>query len=301
MPHTKPLLPLEQAAVLPLREAAHAYAEAGVGVFPCWPGSKRPAMPHSFQDASTSHRQIDSWWSWQPEANIALRTGDHTDVLDIDVHPTGDGFTRLRELLDAGLGTEWAHAVRSPSGGLHLYYPSDPDAPQPSWNRVREHVDFRGTGGYIIAAPSRITHAGQSRGQYQPIGAAYPGRPVQAEQIRELLTPARPDFEVPVLIGESRDDYGSRISDWLAGYDGSDPSGAAYWSACRLVEAGADEPTAYTYLAAPSAQLGLRESELVGVIIRAHHAAGPDPDVMAWLERTGQPLSPTRSSGRSLP
>lgn len=279
---TSPLLPLQEAEALSLGQAAHCYAEAGVAVFPLVPGTKRPAVEHGFHEASTAHGQIQRWWSWLPEANIGLATGDRVDVLDIDVHASGTGFTQLRNLLDAGLASQWAHAVRTPSGGLHLYYPSDPERPQRNWSRNEAHIDFRGTGGYIVAAPSRVTVAGQLRA-YVPTGAHYPGKPVAADRIRELLTPAQRRPLVPQQLQpvESLHGYGSRIGGWLGRYAGSDRSGALFWSACRLVEAGAGEIDTYAHLAEPAAQLGLTDREVTATIGRAHQVTAPDPDLTA--------------------
>ena len=41
--------------------------------------------------------------------------------------------------------------VRTPTGGMHAYYPATPDVTQPCWQAARAGVDFRGDGGYVIA------------------------------------------------------------------------------------------------------------------------------------------------------
>lgn len=295
----RPLLPLDQTARLSLDQAAHRYAEAGVAVLPLVPGTKRPALEHGFHEASTDHTQITGWWSRLPTANIGIRTGDQVDVLDIDVHASGTGFSRLHELLDAGLADRWAHAVRTPSGGLHLYYPSDPDRTQRNWSRASAHIDFRGVGGYIVAAPSQITHTGVRRG-YEPLGASYPGNPVEADRIRDLLTPTHPRPVLPQQWGpaeSSLDEYGQQISTWLEGFEGSDRSGALFWSACRLVEAGADELTSYAHLAEPATALGMTQREVTSTIRRAHQATSPEPEPTGGY-RNGPARA--RMVGRSL-
>jgi len=279
-PSAAPLLPITAAARLSLRDAAHVYAAAGYPVFPCWPGTKRPATHQGFYDATTRAAQIDAWWAWQPAANIGLRTGDRVDVLDIDVHPSGDGFTALRRLRDAGVGQEWAHAVRSPSGGLHLYYPADPAQPHPSWSRSRAHVDFRGTGGYIIAPPSRITSAGTAGG-YLPVGPAYAGKPIDAEQTRDLLSPRRPPLPILTAGALNLGERAERIIGWLAGFEGSNRNEAVFWSACRLVEAGASEAETCGYLAESAAALGLSFRETLATIRNAYQQASPDIDPSA--------------------
>lgn len=278
---TPSLLPFAQAASLPLRDAARVYARAGVPIFPCIEGTKRPATKHTFYDATTDLDQIDWWWSRHPHSNIGLGTGNTVDVLDIDVHQAGNGFAALRSLLQMGLGTTWSHAVRSPSGGLHLYYPSDPDRPQRNWSRRSAHMDFRGTGGYIMAPPSQI-RVGDHLRTYQPVGPAYPGQPVDADRIRDLLTPPappRPAFPPgPRLTGGIKAD-GQRIADWLARQEGSNPNELLYWSACRLVEHGATESETVAALIGAASQIGLVDREIHDTITRAHQHAAPDPDL----------------------
>lgn len=274
-----PLLPLHETAVLSLPEAARRYAAAGAAVFPLVPGTKRPVIGDSFHAATNDLAQVEAWWSWLPTANIGLRTGEGVDVLDIDVHSDGTGFDRLRSLLRSGAAAEWAQAVRSPSGGLHLYYPSDPEAPQRSWNRPKAHLDFRGTGGYITTVPSRIMAAGQPR-TYTPVGGTYPGRPLPAETIKELLTPPRPvtvSGPVEPIADAELADRAARIGDWLAGFEGSNRNEALFWSACRLVEYGATESQTHDALDAAADRLGMGGREVAATIANAFATTSPDP------------------------
>ena len=223
-----PLMPHDQVAHLSLREAALVYARAGLAVFPCWPGSKKPATTHGYREATIDLERVGYWWRRNPQANIGVTTGTRVDVLDIDVHAGGTGFGALQRLLDAGLAREWAHAVRSPSGGLHLYYPADPDRPQRSWSRSSAHIDFRGQGGYVITVPSRITIAGDER-VYEPVGQAFRGRPIPADRIRELLSPS-PPARRPALssVVASLEEHALRIGAWLGHSEGSDRNEALF-------------------------------------------------------------------------
>lgn len=143
---------------MPLSEAAARFAAAGVPVFPCLPGEKRPLVLRGFHDATADPAQVAEWWSRWPSANIGIPTGavSGVEVVDVDVHPTGTGFPAFREAHRQGHAAGWAALVRTPSGGLHAYYPVNPDRAQSSWQAARAHVDFRGDGGYIIAPPSKV-------------------------------------------------------------------------------------------------------------------------------------------------
>lgn len=263
-------------ALLPhtLAAAAIAYATAGVPVFPCVPGEKRPLTTHGYQDATTDLRRVAAWWRWFPTANIGIPTGRLVDVLDVDVHAIGTGFPVLRTLQQERLIPGWGQAVRSPSGGLHLYYPADSGHLQGSWSRGRAHVDFRGVGGYIIAPPSAVTTSHGDRG-YQVIAHGKTPRPVDAETIREFLTPkpapaARTTASSPSAPGKASFE---RIRDWVAALPEGNRNAGLFWAACRLVEAGLSEHDT-TGLLEPAAVLsGLEAREIAATIRSAHHTA----------------------------
>ncbi|TDD65406.1 bifunctional DNA primase/polymerase [Jiangella aurantiaca] len=104
-------------------DEAAVFAAAGIPVFPCWPGAKEPLTKHGFEDATTHLGQVRDWWRKWPTANVAVPTGAPLwDVVDVDVKPDGSGYPALRRLKQAGLLEGWSHAVRTPSGGLHLYF-----------------------------------------------------------------------------------------------------------------------------------------------------------------------------------
>lgn len=79
------------------------------------------------------------------------------DVVDIDVHADGSGFGAFERARAAGLVQSWAWLVRTPSGGLHAYFPHSPGTEQRSWQVPNARIDLRGDGGYVIAPPSRLT------------------------------------------------------------------------------------------------------------------------------------------------
>jgi hypothetical protein len=108
---------------------------------------KHPRLRHGLTDASTDPRRIEMWWARWPDANIGLRTGIAMDVADVD---TVEGRQALHHLVGDALPV--APQVRSGSGGWHLWF-----LPTGYGNRVRllPGVDWRGTGGYVVAPPSR--------------------------------------------------------------------------------------------------------------------------------------------------
>jgi hypothetical protein len=136
-------------------EQALGYARHGWPVFPCQPGGKQPATRHGLLDATTDPDQITWWWRRQPEANLAIATGQPgPDVLDVDQHgPAGNGFAAYGKLRRAGLLDGASAIVATPSGGLHAYFAG---SDQHSGKLSRQHLDFRARGGYILAPPSQV-------------------------------------------------------------------------------------------------------------------------------------------------
>ena len=108
----------------PVLRLALACAEHGWPVFPCQPGRKTPATRHGYLDATTDPAQISEWFARHPDRNLAVATGaPGPDVLDIDYRgPAGSGFPALARLRAAGLLDGAAASVRTPSGGLHVYF-----------------------------------------------------------------------------------------------------------------------------------------------------------------------------------
>ena len=143
---------------LRLPDAARSLASAGVPVFPCAPGEKRPLTRHGFHDATTDLDQVSAWWDRWPAANLAIPTGPASgvEVVDIDIGSTRSGFPAFQRARREGLVPGWAALVRTPSGGLHVYFPASTSRGQPSWQAPKAHIDFRGTGGYILAPPSQV-------------------------------------------------------------------------------------------------------------------------------------------------
>lgn len=266
------------ASELSLPKAAEAYAAAGVAVFPCVPDAKRPLTTHGFADASADPAQVASWWRRWPEANIGLPTGrTGFDVLDIDVHPNGSGFAALARARRAGLVEQWSHLVRTPSGGVHLYFPALPERPQESWSLPHEHTDFRGTGGYVIAPPSLVTTRDGRQHGYLLIATGPRPRPTDAAALRRLLAPRQPGRAAAQRQGLDPGD-GERLAAWLAAQPEGNRNRALFWAACRQAEAGIPQDQTGERLGAAAAQTGLAEREIEATIASAYRRATALPE-----------------------
>lgn len=268
---------LTATASLSLAAAAAVYASSGIPVFPCIPGGKRPMTGHGFLDASADLVEVRRWWTRWPQANIGIPTGHHSgiDVVDVDVH-NAPGPASFRRAAQAGLVEGWLATVRTPSGGVHAYFPCHPDRRQPSWQAANAGIDFRGTGGYIIAPPSR----GDSSGQLVPYEvlavAAERPHPVKAAALRDFLDPRsrRPPWACRV----SREDLGAeRLASWVASRSEGERNRGLFWAACRLAEQGTDPSTTLAVLGPAAENAGLPESEITTTIRSAYRTTSPGP------------------------
>jgi len=177
----------------PLLDGALNYAQRGWAVFPCHPGDKRPAgalAPQGLKDATTDPEVIERWWRAEPRANIGLRTGQHFDVLDVD----GDTGWHTLAHLTAELGCLSSSPVAlTPRGGAHYLF-----QPTGCGNRAgfRPSLDWRGAGGYVVAAPSLVGGRGYTWGVSPEQQAIEPAPPWLVDLLRKPMPSASPALAI---------------------------------------------------------------------------------------------------------
>lgn len=155
-------------------DAALAYAAKGWPVFPCSPATKAPLVegdrdaggrliPNTggVKKASVDELQIRRWWKRHPNAMIGLACGEVSGFWVIDIE-NGEkkGVRHVAEQILAKLEGECdgqlplTYAVRTGTGGMHLYYRMADGQDILNWVRFMPGCDVRTTGGYVIAPPS---------------------------------------------------------------------------------------------------------------------------------------------------
>jgi hypothetical protein len=135
-------------------EAALAYVARGVPVFPVLPNAKSPLSAHGFKDATTDAQQVRAWWGASPLANIGMPTGTTSGIFVVDVDPRNGGDVEWAMLV-AQNGEPVTRRVRTPSGGIHLYFRC-PAAGIKTRAHIRPGIDVRGDGGYVVVPPSVV-------------------------------------------------------------------------------------------------------------------------------------------------
>lgn len=142
---------------LPLPEAAAWYAAQGCRVFPLPPGSKAAKLPGWQDKASDDADMVFRWWAEQPEANIGVLCGGPFDVVDLDGPDARDTVRhRFGDVLPPVLG--WVETPR----GWHGWIPATGERRRIG---VLDHVDYLGTGGYVVAAPSVVDRVDEATGE----------------------------------------------------------------------------------------------------------------------------------------
>lgn len=243
-----------------LRAAALAYAELGWPVFPCAAGDKVPLTPNGFKNATTDPSQITAWWARSPRANVAVATGaPGPDVLDVDTKNGLPGMTLFRRALTAGLLRGAAAIVRTPSGGLHVWFDgTDQGGGATGEGRA---LELKARGGYVLLPPSYVETANYA-GRYELVERRDSAGTVNFAAIRSLLDPP-PKLTAPRSTGRMSARRAARLVGYVAKTGDGNRNKTLYWAACRAAESGASEAV-YAALvdAAVAAGLTRRASEL---------------------------------------
>jgi hypothetical protein len=182
---------------------------AGLGwhVFPCAPGSKRPALKGNWQDvATTDQDRIRSWWSCQAY-NIGIACGPSgLVVIDLDIASgrdparspggpySGEASLKLLCQVHGQRYPAGTYTVDTPSGGCHLYFAAPAAPVRNSAGKIGPRIDIRADGGYVVGAGSRT-----SAGTYAARGDVLPLTMPLPRWIARLLTSQPPSPQAAPL------------------------------------------------------------------------------------------------------
>ena len=156
------------------------YCRRGWKLFPCrakaetWTdrntGEVRTAAAKTplvqWREAATSDpAQIKLWMEQYPHCMWGCATGSASGfwALDLDRHEGGaDGMAALREYVRKhGLAMQKTLAQRTAGGGWHLLFKMPEGADVRNATAILGGVDVRGSGGYIVVAPSHSQDTGK--------------------------------------------------------------------------------------------------------------------------------------------
>jgi len=113
--------------------------------------NKKPLIAwEEFQKRFASESEIIKWWKDFPDANVGIVTGSLSNlcVFDTDDSSADKVFNEsLPEQVTCPV-------VETPGGGKHYYFRCPNDTISNKARIKSERIDFRGNGGFIVAAPS---------------------------------------------------------------------------------------------------------------------------------------------------
>ncbi len=125
-------------------------------MLPVTPGQKSPPLFKNWPEKASSDPEfVQQQWSEEPNANVAIATGQGLLVLETDIKDGINGEVSLAEWSQSSAGGEIpkTRTARSGSGGIHRYFYCNSRLLR---NRVGvlPGVDIRAVGGYVVAPPS---------------------------------------------------------------------------------------------------------------------------------------------------
>jgi len=120
------------------------------------PRSKQPlVLWQEYQHRRPTEAEIAAWFRRWPDANIAIVTGEVSNLVVLDVDPAHGGDASLRDLTDRFGPLPDTLTAGTGGGGRHFYFAAPADGrPTPSRVALRAGLDVRAEGGLIIAPPS---------------------------------------------------------------------------------------------------------------------------------------------------
>ncbi|MFC1567349.1 bifunctional DNA primase/polymerase [Thermodesulfobacteriota bacterium] len=125
-------------------DSALKYLSQGYSVIPCGKNKKSLIKWKPYQERLPTPEEVTEWWTEHPEAQLAIITGGISDLSVVDTD-SEDATKTMTELI--GFPT-----VKTPSGGCHWYFKA---ARVGNKARFLPDTDFRSTGGYVVAPPSK--------------------------------------------------------------------------------------------------------------------------------------------------
>jgi hypothetical protein len=191
--------PKVRATLTALDHALWAAKTLGLPVFPIVENGRVPAIGGWQQRATTDEAKIRAMWTEKDPVlgvervkpyNIGVYTGGLL-VGDVDVKKGKQGQATFDEM-DLMYGFADTFTVKTPSGGLHLYY--KPKGPSKSGvNNVGPGFDTRGVGGYVVGPGSTIDGKSYEVIKDVPIAEApkwfedHVGRPEPKSERRQVI------------------------------------------------------------------------------------------------------------------
>jgi hypothetical protein len=223
---------------------------------------KAPLTRHGVDDATTDLATVQRYWDRHPEANVAIATGGHGPVvLDVDVAHGRPGYASLNEAIRAGLVPQPIATVRTPSGGLHLYYSAT--AGQRCGTLPDQGLDWRAERGYVLAPPSAVHGK-----PYVLVARQASLATINFHRLRDHF---QPPIQRPAWLSRDGRRDTAKLAGWVARLQPGNRNSGLWWAAWRAAQAG--DHAAIEQIAQAALSTGLGPAEIHRTIASARHAA----------------------------
>ncbi len=118
------------------------YTAQGFSIIPVGQNKKPLINWKEFQERKASEEEVRKWFKEFPDANIGMVTGKISNMVVVDVENGGsiDGLSTT--VISKTGGGGWHYFYKYPENGLN------------NATRIREKMDIRGDGGYVVLPPS---------------------------------------------------------------------------------------------------------------------------------------------------
>lgn len=208
----------------------------GYKVFPLAIGEKIPAIPSArggrgCLDATDDEDILSEWAKRYPKANIGIACGLPSNIVVIDLDPRNGSDTSIEFLKSRKQIFLPTATARTANGGTHLYYTYEPELKN-SKSVLAAGVDFKTTGGYVVAPPSVLTGGKAYTWLASPLGENLPRMPRWAiEKLKPKPEPLMPKpKDAPKEI--------TPLVQFVAAAGSGERNNKLFWAACRAAENG---------------------------------------------------------------
>jgi hypothetical protein len=151
----------------------------------CKSAGKHPFTKHGVDDAASDIAQVAAMFHYRSDLNLAIRTGEVSDLFVLDVDGGKDGFKSLESLMIT-YGEFPKTVIVETGSGVHIYFSYPQGMNITNRAGFMPGLDIRGNGGYVVAPPSH--HAS---GKYYKATAASSGSTTQAPDFLITMITAR--------------------------------------------------------------------------------------------------------------
>lgn len=218
----------------------------GCKVFPCVPGGKEPATKAGWHIATDDPAQIAEWQRVNPDFNWAIATGP-SGLFVIDVDPNGlDWWGKLLER-DPAIreAVERAYQVRTPRGGLHVYFRGEGPS---TASRIADGIDTRGgihrdgkivSGGYVLLPGSKTANGAYSElpgGAINPLPSAISTIIPERKKTDTLGLEKNPDADQPRNVAWAVDLLKNYVATGRVAVQGRGGNNLTFQVACSILD-----------------------------------------------------------------